>query len=849
MAWTIDFEDLEIGREIGSGGFGKVYKGEYLQTPVAIKKIHIAPDDPNRKDLEKFLIREIETIKLFRHPNVIQFVGVAENDGILYIVTELVPGGDLQWYLKNRQVDLPWLLRINIAYDVTLAMSYLHSKNIVHRDLKSSNLLIDTQWKVKVCDFGFARIVDDENNKSMTICGTDNWMAPEMITGQDYDERCDVFSFGMLLFELITRTKPTPNMRNQDFGVNSDIMMAQVVADCPIPFVELMQECCKFNPNDRPSFKLITQSLKTMRNSLYGPNPVLEYPALRQFVNQPAPTLASPVPGSPGGGLIADAKKIMSTGSFDTRDQQQFEEESDYASANDTFGKGGASNGTDNQAKKVTIADHQPEEGDDQDDEDYDEDEDMEERDGEQPPHNDEDDYDEDVDHSDDDEEEDEDEDDLIVSHQTLSPSSLPSSSVSGKKNVSFNISKISYHTYEKESDDEDEEYDYGYDDEDEDDYDDYDEDDEEIDYGDDYDPEQYGEGDLEVDYDGEEDDVIIHPTPEEQLISEEDEDEDEEEDDEDSDEEQTVPAVVTVVQEQPPVEEVKVEEPAQQTDAQEEQSVPIAVAEPVQPAVAVVEETPKEEPAVVVVATPDVEQLVHSTTTEEAAQIVPETPATTAVDEPVKVEEVAVIEEPSTSTPTPTPTPVEVIAVAEEPVKVEAAVAVTEPTPIAIVAEEPVKFEAVFQPAADTKLEELPVIIEQQPGKVDAPTTTIVVEQRESVSVHVDVQSPEPAAPAAVIASEDVHTESIKPTTTVSPVVEQSTTSSTTTISTTSPATPATTPSIKQQEQPQTQASLPSTQTKTTPKKEQPATTKQSENSPLISTNVQRQCCSCWVM
>ncbi|EGC30248.1 hypothetical protein DICPUDRAFT_41714, partial [Dictyostelium purpureum] len=268
-AWRINYDDLEFNSEIGSGGFGKVYRGEYLGTPVAIKKIQILPDDPNRVDLEKFLNREIETIKLFSHPNVIQFVGLSEKNGILFIVTELVEGGDLQYYLKNKSIELSWFLRASIAHDVSLAMAYLHNQSIVHRDLKSTNLLVDRNWKIKVCDFGFARIVDEENNKSMTICGTDNWMSPEMITGKDYDEKSDVFSFGIVLLEIITRVKPQPYMRGADFGLSEDIVRNQLIPeDCPASLVKLTFDCCRVDPAQRPSFKEIASILKNIKISL-----------------------------------------------------------------------------------------------------------------------------------------------------------------------------------------------------------------------------------------------------------------------------------------------------------------------------------------------------------------------------------------------------------------------------------------------------------------------------------------------------------------------------------------------------------------------------------------------------
>eukprot|EP01133_Synstelium_polycarpum_P012263 gene12263-14373_t len=297
-AFRINIDDLEFGPEIGKGAYGRIFKGEYFGTPVGIKEISLSPNNSQYKDLVKFIQREVAMLR-FSHPNLVQFIGVSERGQNLYIVTEFVSGGDLAYYLfknKNdenpdtfmnrkvnigssstpdldtsseRLINLSWPLRIKIAYDVACAMAYLHSRHVIHRDLKSTNLLVCESWKIKVCDFGFARTAytgfSGRAKRTMTICGTNNWMAP-----------------------TTSQLRPC----SLKYGLDVDVLLPLVPKDCPPPFLKLVLDCTEYDPDQRPTFKEITERLKSLTRRLAVPT---IFPPLRVLAPSPLSSpLASP---------------------------------------------------------------------------------------------------------------------------------------------------------------------------------------------------------------------------------------------------------------------------------------------------------------------------------------------------------------------------------------------------------------------------------------------------------------------------------------------------------------------------------------------------------------------------
>eukprot|EP00026_Physarum_polycephalum_P006066 Phypoly_transcript_06107.p1 GENE.Phypoly_transcript_06107~~Phypoly_transcript_06107.p1 ORF type:complete len:166 (+),score=18.12 Phypoly_transcript_06107:604-1101(+) len=162
---------------------------------------------------------------------------------------------------------MSWGLRARIAIDIAKAMTFLHSKNVIHRDIKSKNCLVDAGWKIKVCDFGFSRKVTSRENRAMTICGTDDWMAPEVILGMPYDSKVDVYSFGIVLCEIITRKKIEKEFHREPqdaFSLNVDHPKKQVEKDCPPELLQLTIDWCKWDAHLRPDFKGILQRLTEM---------------------------------------------------------------------------------------------------------------------------------------------------------------------------------------------------------------------------------------------------------------------------------------------------------------------------------------------------------------------------------------------------------------------------------------------------------------------------------------------------------------------------------------------------------------------------------------------------------
>jgi LIM domain kinase 1 len=144
-----------------------------MGNPVAVKELLNVEDDYIRK----LIAREVILLKNVRHQNCVSWLGVCSYQGSIFLITEYVPGGDLRKVLKT-ETNLPWSLRIKIIVDICAAMTYLHSRKIMHRDLKSKNVLIESPTFVaKLCDFGFARIHSMPNEMTVKV-GTEEWMAP-----------------------------------------------------------------------------------------------------------------------------------------------------------------------------------------------------------------------------------------------------------------------------------------------------------------------------------------------------------------------------------------------------------------------------------------------------------------------------------------------------------------------------------------------------------------------------------------------------------------------------------------------------------------------------------------------
>ncbi|GAA0172077.1 non-receptor serine/threonine protein kinase [Lithospermum erythrorhizon] len=260
--WEIDFRLLKFGKKVASGSYGHLYKGIYCSQEVAIKVLK--PERVNAEMLREFT-HEIFIMRRIRHKNVVQFMGACTKPSNLCIVTEFMSRGSVYNFLHKERgaFKLPTLLKV--AIDVAKGMDYLHQNKIVHRDLKTANLLMDEHNVVKVADFGVSR-VQDKTGVMTAETGTYRWMAPEVIEHKPYDHKADIFSFGIVLWELLTGDIPycflTP--LQAAVGVVQKGLRPTIPKSTHPKFVDLLEKCWQQDPTLRPNFPEILEILRQL---------------------------------------------------------------------------------------------------------------------------------------------------------------------------------------------------------------------------------------------------------------------------------------------------------------------------------------------------------------------------------------------------------------------------------------------------------------------------------------------------------------------------------------------------------------------------------------------------------
>lgn len=182
-----------------------------------------------------------------------------------------MPRGSLYSVIHNAGVAFDCELVKRIMLDAARGMNYLHhcSPIILHRDLKSHNLLLDENWKCKVCDFGLSRILDSSADvNTLTACGTPCWAAPEVLRGQRYTEKADVYSFGVVLWECFAREVPYKNLLPFQVvhAVGTQGRRPDIPLDTPAAAVRLIRLCWAENPDARPSFDDIISMMEQLND-------------------------------------------------------------------------------------------------------------------------------------------------------------------------------------------------------------------------------------------------------------------------------------------------------------------------------------------------------------------------------------------------------------------------------------------------------------------------------------------------------------------------------------------------------------------------------------------------------
>ncbi|KAE8056092.1 hypothetical protein FH972_012890 [Carpinus fangiana] len=263
--WTIDLRKLNMGEAFAQGAFGKLYRGTYNGEDVAIKILERPENDLGRAQLmEQQFQQEVMMLATLKHPNIVRFIGACRKPMIWCIVTEYAKGGSVRQFLTKRQNrSVPLKLAVKQALDVARGMAYVHGLGLIHRDLKSDNLLIFTDRSIKIADFGVARI--EVQTEGMTPeTGTYRWMAPEMIQHRPYTQKVDVYSFGIVLWELITGHLPFQNMTavQAAFAVVNKGVRPNIPGNCLPVLSEIMTRCWDANPDVRPPFAEVVRMLE-----------------------------------------------------------------------------------------------------------------------------------------------------------------------------------------------------------------------------------------------------------------------------------------------------------------------------------------------------------------------------------------------------------------------------------------------------------------------------------------------------------------------------------------------------------------------------------------------------------
>jgi len=277
---TISESEITKQDVLGSGQYGTVYRALFRHSIVAAKVLSADVSELTTEEIEKLKV-EAKILQHIHCPHIIKFYGACITNNNITIVTELMSKGELGALLLKTNVALSDFQKIRMGLDIAVGMNWLHTSRphqFIHRDLKPSNLLVDNQYRVKICDFGFCQVKDPNisNLQPSGRIGTLKYMAPEVIKNGQFSEKIDVYSFGLIFWEILTRKRCFEQFGERE----ADMLMSHVLKggrpEIPKDYIfrDLLERCWHQDPDVRPSFDQIVVEISATLTERFIPDPV-----------------------------------------------------------------------------------------------------------------------------------------------------------------------------------------------------------------------------------------------------------------------------------------------------------------------------------------------------------------------------------------------------------------------------------------------------------------------------------------------------------------------------------------------------------------------------------------------
>ncbi|KAF5467354.1 hypothetical protein F2P56_017183 [Juglans regia] len=279
-------EDFDIKHCIGTGGYGSVYRAELPNGKVvALKKLHrLEAENPT---FDTSFRNEVKVLTKIRHRNIIKFHGFCLHKRCMFLIYEYIERGSLFWVLNTHveAVQLDWRKRMNIIKGIADALYYMHHECIpviVHRDISSNNILLNSKLEAFVSDFGTAKLLDSDSSNQTLIVGTYGYVAPELAYTMIVTEKCDVYSFGMVVLEILMGKHPGEFLNSLSSSHSQDVMLNELLDHRPPPFNHLVAHdiflvamiafaCLRTKPKSRPTMKCVFRELLSRKKPIAKP--------------------------------------------------------------------------------------------------------------------------------------------------------------------------------------------------------------------------------------------------------------------------------------------------------------------------------------------------------------------------------------------------------------------------------------------------------------------------------------------------------------------------------------------------------------------------------------------------